>query len=299
MKSVKKTPAGRTLSPATRKQILSGAVASVKKLAKAGRIRSRKLTRMRASTRAATAGPFTKLRLELTRVKCHKLTRELGEKGDEMTLGGVAILSDLSTQVIGPFELAQFTTDGQVQDFDPPKEVGTFTLGASFPQTCVAVLQACENDGNGAPEQIPDLLAELVAEIKKDVGKALETGDGESTLDQIQRTIDEVQRIVGLFGEPDKLLEELLKLIGKSDELFPPRSQASWSSRPPIRSEPGPRSVRRCRFALSGRDSSSTGTIRSHSGGRPCDRDRHRNRSLSTVAAAGGRRETRVMEYGW
>lgn len=219
MSTVTATASGRSLSPARRAQIASDALEQVKKRAKAGSIQSRALTSARASTRAVTAGPFTKLRLELTQVKCNERTREVFEKGDEMTFAGVAVLPDLSTKVMGPFGLSLFTSDGQVQTFNPPLEVGTFALGGSFPQTYVVALQACENDGNGGPERIPGLLEEVVAEIKKDVQAAL--GGGQSTLDQIQDLIKEISEILKFIEDPKTLLDEILKMIGKNDEFFP------------------------------------------------------------------------------
>lgn len=212
-----------------RHQIATRAVAEAKRQAQAGRIPSRDLLVPRSSTGGALNGPATKVRLELTEVQCNTLTRGGDVMGDEMTFGGTAVLPDLTTRALGPFQLPQFQTDGEVQTFHPPLEVMTFALGPSFPQSCVVVLQACENDGLGGPERIPELLEEVVSEVKRNVQAALGVGQGQRGL--VPRVIEEVGRIVDLMGErpdaPGTLLDELFTMMGQDHAFFTHESVAA------------------------------------------------------------------------
>jgi hypothetical protein len=212
----------KSLDPQKRVQIARRAGEAVRQRAKAGRITPRPLSVPPRSVSSAASGPATKVRLEVTQVKANKITRELGEDGDEITWGGVAILPDLTTRVLGPFRFQKFTRDGQVSD--AVLDLGSFDVAATFPQTFVVASMLVENDGNKGPEQVPDMLEELVTEIKKDVQAALGAG-GQDPLGQLQEILQEVQEILDIFTKPTEGLDQIFKMIadmlGKKDEFFP------------------------------------------------------------------------------
>jgi hypothetical protein len=221
MSTVMSATAKKSLDPQKRLQIARRAGEAVKQRAKAGKIKARALGVAPRSVAAAAAGPATKVRLEVTQVKANQITREIGEEGDEITWGAVMILPDLTTKPLGPFRFPKFTKDGQASDV--VLDLGTFDMAATFPQTFVVASQIVENDGNGGPERVPELLADLVTEIKKDVQAAL--AGGQDPLGQIQEIIKEVEKIFDLISDPATGLDELFKILGdmlgKKDEFFP------------------------------------------------------------------------------
>ena len=216
------TVASPLLDEQRRHRIAIQAVGEARRQAQAGRIPCRDLLAPARSLRAPLSGPASHMRLELTEVRCSALTRGAGAMSDEITFGGAALLPDLTTRALGPFSLPPFPSEGEVRVFTPPIDVMTFGLGPSFAQGCVAVLQACENDGLGGPERIPELLEEVVGEVKAGVLAAL--GVSPTQRPRALPIIEEVGRVLELMRErpdgPSDLLDELFTGMGQDHAFF-------------------------------------------------------------------------------
>jgi hypothetical protein len=221
MSTAVKTSTG-AVDPARRAQIVRQVGMNLKRMVRENRFRERALASVPVSVRAAGTGPFAKVGLEVTKVVARQITREFRERGDEMRIGGVIVDPQLNTTPFGPFNLGQYTKDGEVKAFDTPMLLSSVPTAASFPAHYGVAVMLVEEDGNGTSGIIPDLLAETVKQLKDElVAGATGSNSGGGVLDAAK---DFLEKLKAIFDAIDDLLTDptgLVELFKRADETFP------------------------------------------------------------------------------
>jgi hypothetical protein len=144
-----------------------------------------------------------------------------------MAFGAAVLDSAGSTHLVGPFKLSPpvFAKDGDVRNFNPPMDLGTFPISKETDQIFVCAVQYCEDDGHGFAETIPGLMSTLLESVKTDVTSALtQPGQQSPSLGDI---LSEISTIVSLLNNPvDGLIQILGDLLSQivSDEPLPAKT---------------------------------------------------------------------------
>ena len=205
-----------------RAQVVRQVGLNLKRMVRENRFRVRPLAGAPLAARVSGTGPFAKVGLEVTKVLARQITRELGEHGDEMTIGGVMIDPQLNTTPFGPFSLGQYKKDGEVKTFDTPMLLAALPMALSFPAHYGVAIMAVENDGNGTPGIIPDLLVETVKQLKEELAAgAVGSSPGGGVVGAAQDFLKKIQEILDSIKELLTDPAGLVELFKHADETFP------------------------------------------------------------------------------
>lgn len=221
------TPQSAIIDSKRRAQLVEKVKSIATSTASSGKLKPRAITTPKAVARDQGKGPFKSVALQVVRIKAREITREFREKGDEMVLAAIVIDSKLEVHPFGPYRVPRkFTKDGQVEKFEPPLEMGVIPLEKDFPQKLGVAMVVIEDDRNGGPENFVALLHKTVEELKKELRNELAPDPGASVIDTAKKLLKLIDEVIDVIkaGFSETLTKELLSLLAKKDEIFPPRT---------------------------------------------------------------------------